>query len=176
MQIAPLASLLLLSLALPATVFAQGKLSAEEILADAERAYPESRIPVLFGPGSDSAAFAAEVDDPSWSGDMEERIYAEIANEQARGLVLRRSDVQCRATTCAMLLVHVADRGEGSVGHLVDTIRQQFGFAGLSQSSKEIPLQFSEETESGVVVRTWFLNGYVEVLLMAGRGTQRPVL
>lgn len=176
MRTSPLASFLLLSIINPATGFAQESLSAEEILADAERAYPESAIPALFGPGSDSERFAVELEDPSWSIGMEEKIHAEIAKEQERGLVLRRSDVQCRTTTCAMLLVHAASRGEGSVEHLLASLKEQFNFAGVSRSGREIPLHVREETETGEVIRTWFMSGHVEVLLMAARGTQTPAL
>jgi hypothetical protein len=176
MRIPQLASILLISTAYSVTALAQVPLSPEEILASAEAAYPEAGIPNLFAPGSSSEAFASEIDDPSWSADMEGRIRAEIEKEQEKGLVLRRADVQCRATTCAMLLVHAADRGEGSVGRLIASLRKDFGFAGVNQSLKEIPIQQREVTEDGVSVRTWFVKGHVEVLLMAARGTQSPVL
>src|SRR5690606_38994865 len=87
--------------------FAQ-EADTDYLLAQAERSYPESKIPVLFGPSSLSESFATEVDDPSWSSQTESRILDEVADHYADGLRYKRAQVECRTATCVLLLSYVA--------------------------------------------------------------------
>jgi hypothetical protein len=166
----PLLSITLTALLLPCSAFAQER-SARELLAAAEFAYPSAKVPALFSPESPTSAYAAEPEDPYWSPEMEARILEAIEQERARGLVVRRTDVECRSSTCAVLLVHaISNRSEGSVQGLIDTLRQDLGFVGVTTAEAEIPLQFVEEGEAadGVVrrvVKTTFVSGYVELVL-----------
>lgn len=156
-------SLLVLLLNLPA--FGQ-ELSSREFLAMAERVYPDSKAPDLFGAGSASSMFAGEPEDPRWSSEMEARILVALEQERNQGLLFRRAEVECRTATCALLLIHAQNRADGSVGDLIKSLRESFGFSGVSVSEKEIPMQVT--TAKGFT-KTQFMLGYVEVLLAAAR-------
>lgn len=153
---------LLLSQAVPAQDEPSG-----DLLAAAEAAYPAAGAPTLFGSGSISAAFAGEPKDPVWATATEARIFEAIAREREEGLVFRRADVECRYSTCAILLVHAANEGEGSISKLVDAIRDRLGFQGTNWSEKQIPVPVAGDAGSAVKMR--FIMGHVEVVLRAPR-------
>jgi hypothetical protein len=101
---------------------------------------------------------------------MEARILEEIERELNEGLVVRRTDVECRSTTCAVLLVHATNNGtDGSIQDLAESFRERLGFVGVSRSDKLIPIQFVVETDPGqTVTTTSFVSGYVEIVLVRG--------
>jgi hypothetical protein len=136
-----------------------------ELLAQAERTYPDSKAPKPFSTGSVSSPYAGEPEDRIWSAEMEARILAEIEIERDQGLIIRRAEVECRSTTCGVLLVHAVNAEEGSIGDLLKAFRDSLGFVGVSKSETEIPLQ---QTTSKGAVRTRFISGYVDVLLTLG--------
>jgi hypothetical protein len=159
----------LLALLLHRFAFGQD-LAPQEILAEAERVYPDSKVPALYGPGTASYSFAGEVEDREWSSEMESKILMNVEFEQRNGLVLRRAEVECRTSTCAILLIHAAERGEGSVGNLISSLRDTYGFTGVTTSGIEIPMTIDAQVEERRAVRTWFMYGYAEVVLTgAGR-------
>jgi hypothetical protein len=138
--------------------------SALEILTEAERVFPDAKVPELFGPGAASASYAEEAEDRNWSADMEARILAAVEQERDQGLIIRRAEVECRTSTCALLLIHAANREEGTIADLKTTLRDSLGFSGVSMTSKEIPMVRGEPTASGGRT-TWFMSGYVELIL-----------
>jgi hypothetical protein len=169
MRIVRTASKILLPMLLPCTLSAQVT-SLQDIFTKAESAYPSSSAPALFGPGSAAAEYSAEVEDKTWAPAMEARILEEIERERNEGLVVRRTDVECRSTTCAVLLVHATNNGtDGSIQDLAESFRERLGFVGVSRSDKLIPIQFVVETDPGqTVTTTSFVSGYVEIVLVRG--------
>jgi hypothetical protein len=137
------------------TASAQGEVDRLQTLAAAELAYPSSEVPPLFSPGSASSRFAQEVENRAWSAEMEARIVLEIDKARDGGLLLRRSDVACRSTTCAILLVHATPGS--AVNDLTNVLRDSLGFGGLSVASREVPL-----VRNGTA---WFILGHTEIVL-----------
>jgi hypothetical protein len=86
---------------------------------------------------------------------MEARIVLEIDKARDGGLLLRRSDVACRSTTCAILLVHATPGS--AVNDLTNVLRDSLGFGGLSVASREVPL-----VRNGTA---WFILGHTEIVL-----------
>lgn len=142
-------------------------LNPDSLIALAERSYPESKIPVLFGPSSLSAAFAEEADDPSWSSAMEGRILDEVARQYANGLRYKRAQVECRTLTCVLLLSYVTAEKGAETGPLPDSLRQAGGFRSVIKSQKHIPVQ-TVDPESRMT-RTEFVTGYLEMVFRAAR-------
>ena len=130
----------------------------------AEIAYPQSKAPALYGPGSASEAYAPDPRDAVWAPAMESRILALLRQEQDRGLLVNRADVECRTAVCALRLIHVASSGETSVGDLVDSLDRSLPFASVIQTAREIPI--SSVSASDGMVRTSFMSGYVEIVLV----------
>jgi len=161
MRLIPSAALTLIATLIHMSASAQTG-DPSEILAEAERVYPESKAPALFAPGSGSAPYAVEPEDEIWAPETESRILAELQQERDQGLIIKRAEVECRSSTCALLLIHVANRAEGSVDDLADALRRNLRFAGVSQTSTRIPMQ--ERTGDGRRT-TWFMLGYVEIVL-----------
>lgn len=147
------------------------ELTSGEFLAMAERVYPDYKAPDLFGEGSASSMFAAEAEDPVWSSEMESRILVALEQERKQGLILRRAEVECRTSTCALLLIHARNSADGSIGDLVKSLRESLGSTGVSVSEKQIPMQVA--TSEGYT-KTQFMFGYVELLLTVARETDDP--
>lgn len=84
--------------------------------------------------------------------------------------MFRKADVECRTSTCDVMLVHTASNGsEGSVADLVASLRQALGFVTTRTDVKQIPLQFTDDSEpTRRVIRTIFASGYHEIVLMGG--------
>ena len=137
MRIALFVPIVMLVTFFESPAFAQST-TPRDLLAAAELIYPDSLAPRPFAPGSASALYAGEAEDRNWSADTEAGILEAVEIERERGLVIRRVEVECRTATCAVLLIHAADRSDGSVGHLIETLKGTFGFTGVSRSAKEI--------------------------------------
>lgn len=150
------------------TAYAQ-ETDAGSLIAAAERSFPESKIPALFGPGSLSAAFAEEAEDPSWSSATEERILDEIASQYADGLRYKRAQVECRTSTCVLLLSYVAppQRTDASVRSLRESLREEVGFASAIASQKTVMVQTQDV--GSTMIRTTPVSAYVEIVLKAAR-------
>jgi hypothetical protein len=87
---------------------------------------------------------------------MEASILLQLDKAREQGLLLRRADVECRSTACALLLVHATPAA--AVRDLTNTLRQSLGFAGISTAEKNIPLVKDGSTS--------FILGYAEIVLM----------
>ena len=167
MRIAYTVSIGLIAMSVQSSLVAQED-ELVEILAAAELAYPDAKAPELFGPGSASEAYAFEPEDPDWSAEREARILAAVDVERERGLIFRRAEVECRSSTCALILIHATGRGDGSVGGLATRLRDSLGFAGMTLSEVEVPVQRTVRSGTSSRTRTWFLKGYSEILLSGG--------
>lgn len=164
--------LALIATLLPGLALCQN-MTTREILTAAEIALPSSRAPAPFSPESTSADFAAEIEDRNWAPSMEARIIEEIDKARAAGLIVRRTDVECRSSTCAVLLVHATGNGSGaSVRQLTQSLRENLLFAALRTADKQIPLQYTvasgpNQGRTG----TQFISGYTEIVLVGGIDT-----
>jgi hypothetical protein len=139
------------------------------LLAAAERSFPESKIPVLFGPNALSSAFAAGADDPAWSAETESRILDEVARQYAGGLRYKRAQVECRTSTCVLLLAYVmAQKGmDGSVRALEESLRKEIGFASAIKSEKTVMVQVPRSETR--MIETTGVSAYVEIVLRTAR-------
>ena len=158
--------------ALVATSAAFGQeADTDYLLAQAERSYPESKIPVLFGPSSLSESFATEVDDPSWSSQTESRILDEVADHYADGLRYKRAQVECRTATCVLLLSYVAapEGANPAVRSLQESLREDVGFTSAIKSEKTVMVQKVDAAPDGGMVRMTGVLAYVEIVLRAAR-------
>ena len=129
---------------------------ARPILTAMELAYPSSEVPALFSVGSASSVFSEEPEDRMWSADMEAQILLLFAQAQEQGLVVRRTDVECRSSSCALLLVHAVPTA--AVRDLTASLRETLDFAEVSTSEKMIPMM------QGSAVN--FMLGYSEIVLL----------
>jgi hypothetical protein len=137
------------------------------LLAAAERSFPESKIPVLFGPNALSSAFAAEADDPAWSAETESRILDEVARQYAGGLRYKRAQVECRTSTCVLLLAYVMAGTDGSVRTLEESLRKEIGFASAIKSEKTVMVQVPRSETR--MIETTGVSAYVEIVLRTAR-------
>jgi len=140
----------LISLLFEAVAIAQD-LSAREVLALAEFSYPSADVPPLFSEGT-----TEEPEDRIRSADMEAQILLEVSEAQAQGLVLRRTDVECRSSSCTLLLVHAAPAS--AVKDLIAALRENLGFGAVGTSEKVVPI--SRNGKSQLVL------GYSEIVLV----------
>jgi hypothetical protein len=46
---------------------------------------------------------------------MEARILEVVEAERDQGLLIRRAEVECRTSTCALMLIHAEDRNDGPI-------------------------------------------------------------
>jgi hypothetical protein len=128
-----------------------------DALAAAEFTWPSSKAPSLFGPDSISSRFAAEGEDRFWSPVMESRILAEIERAREDGLVLRQTDVECRTSTCALLLIHATP--QSAVNDLASSLGAALGLTEVDRAATSIPLG----NELGMAF------AYVELVLSSDR-------
>lgn len=154
---------------LPGLAFAQ-QASLREFFAESEYSFPSATAPVPFGPDSAASRYAAEPEDKFWSPAMEARILEEIEKERSQGLVMRRTDVECRSSTCVVLLVHATSNGsEGTLSDLTDNLKQRLGFASISTAERSIPLVLGDEGDAtGSGRSSTFVSGYFEIVLIGG--------
>ena len=145
----------LISLLFQVGVAAQD-ISPREVLAMAEFSYPSADVPSLFAPGTASAAFSEEPEDRRWSADMEAQILLEVSEAQTQGLVLRRADVECRTSSCALLLVHASPTS--AVKDLIAALRENLDFGAVGTSDKNVPIARNGTTQ--------FVLGHSEIVLV----------
>ena len=164
--------LALMTALLPGLALSQN-MTMREIFQQAEIAYPSSQALALFSPESASSDYAGEPEDRNWAATMEARILEQIELERSEGLIVRRIDVECRSSTCAVLLLHATSNGSpGTVRDLTQSLRENLGFAGVSTAEKLIPLMTTVPADvSGRAVQSQFISGYVEIVLLGGIGT-----
>jgi hypothetical protein len=162
-------SIALTSALLPSLAFSQ-QASVREILTESEYSYPSAKAPVPFSPDSAASGYAAEPEDRFWSPAMEARILEEVEKERSQGLVVRRADVECRSSTCVVLLVHATSNGsEGTMSDLIDNLKQNLGFASVSTAERAIPLVLNDGSDTTRSARSsTFVSGYFEIVLVGG--------
>ncbi len=146
------------------------EMSPGELLEEARRVYPADDIPEPFSPGSASSRFSQEPVDPQWSPDMESRIRAAVAQEEEQGLIVGRVEVECRTSTCVLLLVHATDRLGGSMSNLKRSLREPLGFYTLLEYQKNIPIAIGNQEQSGRA-RHFFVAGQLEIVLTGNTRT-----
>jgi len=145
------------------------EISLHEFFSKVEYSYPAAKAPAPFSAESAGSRYSAEPEDRFWSPEMEARILEEIEKERSEGLVVRGTEVECRSSTCTVVLVHATSNGsEGSVDDLTDKLREGLGFQSVSTAEAQIPLQLQVDTDEGPRVTTTFVQGYVEIVLIGG--------
>jgi hypothetical protein len=105
-----------------------------------QASFPDSSIPGLFSPDSAASRFAQEPADPVWSSSTEGLIRAEI--EKAGVPALRRVEVECRTSVCAILYVFsdTSNKAKQKLDSVTSTLRETAGFNAVELAMSDVPV------------------------------------